>query len=57
MRHSSGRRRPPGVDPSGPTIITALEEQLGLKLRPARAPVVFIVVDHVEPLRSDASDR
>jgi len=52
-----GGTPPPGVDPAGPTLITALEEQLGLKLRPSRAPVEFIVVDHVEPLRSDAPDR
>jgi uncharacterized protein (TIGR03435 family) len=50
-----GGTPPPGVDPSGPTLITALEEQLGLKLRPSRASVAFIVVDHIEPLRSDAS--
>ena len=52
-----GGTPPPGVDPSGPTLITALEEQLGLKLRPTRAPVAFIVVDHVEALKSDALDR
>ena len=57
LAQRGGGTPPPGVDPSGPTIITALEEQLGLKLRPTRAPVVFIIVDHVEPLRSDASDR
>ena len=57
LAQRGGGTPPPGVDPSGPTIITALEEQLGLKLRPTRAPVVFIIVDHVEPLTSDASDR
>ena len=57
LAQRGGGTPPPGVDPSGPTIITALDEQLGLKLRPTRAPVVFIIVDHVEPLRSDASDR
>jgi bla regulator protein blaR1 len=32
---------------AGPTILTALEEQLGLKLEPSKAAVEVIAIDHV----------
>jgi len=40
---------PSSVDSAGPSIFTALEQQLGLKLEPAKGPVTVLVIDHIEP--------
>ncbi len=40
--------RPPPVDPNGPSIFTAVEEQLGLKLESQKGPVEMLTIDAVE---------
>jgi uncharacterized protein (TIGR03435 family) len=38
----------PAIDPNGPGIFTAIQEQLGLKLVPSKARTDVIVVDSIE---------
>jgi uncharacterized protein (TIGR03435 family) len=40
--------RPESAAPTEPSVFSAIEEQLGLRLERKKAAVEFIVVDHVE---------
>jgi uncharacterized protein (TIGR03435 family) len=57
------QQRAPGLepvanDPNAPLLITALQEQLGLKLESIQGPMEFLIVDGVERLdRQDAIDQ
>jgi uncharacterized protein (TIGR03435 family) len=48
-----GNGSPPGgdatpTDSTGPSLFTALQEQLGLKLESTKGPVDVVVIDHIE---------
>jgi uncharacterized protein (TIGR03435 family) len=44
---------PPAADPDAPSIYTAVQEQLGLKLESAKAPVDVYVIESVERPTTD----
>jgi uncharacterized protein (TIGR03435 family) len=39
---------PPPPDPDGPSLFTAVQEELGLRLESAKGPVEILVIDHAE---------
>jgi uncharacterized protein (TIGR03435 family) len=47
-REPMGANAPPPPDPNGPSLFTALQEQLGLKLESQKGPVEILIIDHVE---------
>ena len=50
---NTGAAAPPVPDSNGPSIFTALQEQLGLKLESQKGPVDVLVIDHVEKPTAD----
>jgi uncharacterized protein (TIGR03435 family) len=58
---NTGAAQPPGKDggapaasdPGGPTLMQALQNQLGLRLEAKRGPVEFLVVDRMERLPTE----
>jgi len=46
----TGREPMSGVDPNGPSLLNAIEEQLGFKLQAKKVPIPVVVIDHIEPL-------
>ena len=48
MRAAGGPVTEPAADANAPSLFTALQEQLGLKLEPHTEPVHVLVIDHAE---------
>jgi uncharacterized protein (TIGR03435 family) len=46
MNNAADASAPP--PDTGPSIFTAIQEQLGLKLESSKGPVQVLVIDHVE---------
>jgi uncharacterized protein (TIGR03435 family) len=48
LERSFDRDRFPSIDPSGPSVFTAVQEQLGLKLESQKGDGSVLVIEHVE---------
>jgi uncharacterized protein (TIGR03435 family) len=43
-----GKTAPDAPAPEGPTLLEAMQEQLGVRLKPAKDVISVPVVDHIE---------
>lgn len=43
----SVQMRASSFDQDAPSIFAAIQEQLGLRLKPAKVPVLMLIVDHL----------
>lgn len=52
-RPEGGLLPPSPEGPGGPTLLRAVQDQLGLRLQSTRGPIQFVVVDHLEKSPTD----
>ena len=48
FRQQPGAPPPPGIDANAPELLTAIQEQLGLRFESTRALVDMVIVDSVD---------
>jgi uncharacterized protein (TIGR03435 family) len=48
LKYTRADRPIPPSDADAPSIFTAMQEQLGLRLEPAKGPVEILMIDHVQ---------